>query len=283
MTTREKYDRLKEKLRELTRTDACLAFSGGVDSALLLTAASRAAKENGTQLWAVTFDTELHPRADVRLAQKLAAEAGVLHEILRVRELENTEICSNPPERCYLCKRYLFGKLRAFAEEKGITSLMEGTNADDLGQYRPGLRAVRELGIRSPLADCGITKAEVRSLSAMLGISVAERPSTPCMATRLPYGAQITAEILEHIEKGEELIKSLGYRNVRLRVHGDLARIEVDREDIPRAALQAQKLSEAVRALGFDYVTLDLSGFRSGSMDERLLARRAGGVEKKAE
>lgn len=267
-----KYEKLQGRLRDLLRRDACLAFSGGVDSALLLAAASLAARENGTHLLAVTFDTELHPRADVQIAAELASKAGVEHEILTVRELDNPEILDNPPERCYICKRYLFGKLCDLAQKRGISTILEGTNADDLGQYRPGLRAVRELGIYSPLAECGITKAEVRNFSANLGISVAERPSTPCMATRLPYGTRITQELLSRIEKGEEFIRNRGYRNVRLRVHQNVARIEIDREDIVRAASEAEVFAENIKALGFDYVTLDLAGFRSGSMDEKIIS-----------
>lgn len=272
MSGREKYEKLQERLRELTRRDACLAFSGGVDSALLLVMASRAAGENKTNLLAVTFDTELHPRADIQLAAELASEAGAEHVILTVRELDNPEILDNPPQRCYICKRYLFEKLCDLARKRGISTILEGTNADDLSQYRPGLRAVRELGIYSPLSECGITKEEVRSFSEKLGISVAKRPSTPCMATRLPYGTRITQELLSRIEKGEEFIRSRGYRNVRLRIHGSVARIEIDREDIVRAAAEAELLAKKIKELGFDYVTLDLAGFRSGSMDEKIIS-----------
>lgn len=264
---REKSLRLREMLAELAKEDVCLAFSGGVDSALLLKLLAGAAKENGTEVLAVTFDTELHPRADIRLAAQLAADAGVPHEILRVRELDDPRLRGNPPERCYLCKRRLYEQLCELAAKRGIRRVAEGTNADDLTEYRPGLRAVRELGIRSPLADCGITKAEVRALAAGIGLSVAERPSAPCMATRLPYGAQITPELLRRIEEGESALRALGYRNVRLRVHGELARLEVDREELARAASQAGLLTERLLGLGFSYVTLDLEGFRSGSMD----------------
>ena len=219
MDYEEKKELFYSKMKEYGRQDMCIAFSGGVDSSLLLMAAKQTSQE-GKKIWAVTFDTMLHPSCDLETARKVAGEAGVLHKVLYINELEQEEIRYNPVNRCYLCKKALFQKLKDFAEGEGITVILEGTNEDDLHVYRPGLKAVRELGIHSPLAETGFTKEEVRKLAEELGVSVARRPSTPCLATRLPYGAKIEPEILEQIAKGEESLRSLGFPVVRLRLHG---------------------------------------------------------------
>ncbi|HIX25624.1 MAG TPA: ATP-dependent sacrificial sulfur transferase LarE [Candidatus Lachnoclostridium avicola] len=265
--TEEKKARLLALMEEYGRQDVCLAFSGGVDSSLLLKLAADSAAAHGTTVYAVTFDSRLHPACDLENAKKVAAELGGVHVVVTVDELEMEEIRSNPPDRCYLCKKQLFGKLLEFAAEKQISLTMEGTNEDDLHVYRPGIRAVRELGVKSPLAEAGLTKAEVKALAAEYGISAASRPSTPCMATRLPYGAELSYEVLKQIEEGEAVLRELIGGNVRLRLHGDVARIETDGENLEKAVALRSQLISRLKALGFVYITLDLEGFRSGSMD----------------
>ncbi len=267
----QKKEGLVKRMKDLAAADVCLAFSGGVDSSLLLYLAARAAKEQGTRLYALTFDTTLHPRTDMEAARRTAAEAGVPQRVIPVDELaELPEIRQNPPDRCYLCKKLLFRKALEEAKRLGASAVVEGTNADDLGQYRPGIRAVRELGIQSPLADAGFTKAQVRRFAGELGIAAAERPSSPCMATRLPYGTRIREEVLKRLEQAENALRDLGYAQVRARLHGDVLRLEVEPRDIPRAAGEAEKILQILTELEFRYVTLDLEGFRSGSMDREI-------------
>lgn len=262
-----KTEKLESIMDALTDQDLALAFSGGVDSSLLLKMAADRAAKKGTKVWAVTFNSRLHPACDLENARKVAEELGGIHVILEIDELEMEEIRSNPVNRCYLCKRNLFQTLKNFAGEKGVQVLAEGTNEDDLHVYRPGIRAVKELGIRSPLAEAGLTKDEVRRLAAALGISAASRPSTPCMATRLPYGARLDYGILKKIEAGEEILSRMIGGNIRLRLHGQVARIEGDPERFPAILQQSGELVRQLKELGFVYITLDLEGFRSGSMD----------------
>ena len=268
-----KTEQLEAIMDELTDQDMALAFSGGVDSSLLLKMAADRAAKKGTKVWAVTFNSRLHPSCDLENARKVAGELGGIHVILEIDELEMEEIRSNPVNRCYLCKRNLFRTLMAFAKEKGVEVLAEGTNEDDLHVYRPGIQAVRELGIRSPLAEAGLTKEEVRRLAAACGISAASRPSTPCMATRLPYGARLDYEILKKIEAGEEILRRMIGGNVRLRLHGQVVRIETDPERFSLALEKREEVGRQLKELGFVYITLDLEGFRSGSMDVGLESR----------
>ncbi len=261
-----KLAQLRQTVTALTTQGLCLAFSGGVDSTLLLAVA---AQTNG-HVEAVTFQTQLHPAADLPEAQRMAQALHVPHHIITVDEFADARIMQNPPERCYFCKKLLFQTLRDFATEQGLSVVADGTNADDLQTYRPGLRAVGELGIASPLAELRITKAEVRAMASALGLEVADRPSAPCLATRLPYGTPIEVETLRRIEVGETYLKSLGFPLVRLRLHGDVVRLEVPKDRLGDLLAQADDLTEMLKELGFAYITLDLAGFRSGSMDEPL-------------
>lgn len=263
----DKKERLQEQLKNYCRQDVCVAFSGGVDSSLLLVMACEAAKAAGTTVYALTMDTVLHPRADLEIAKKVIEKTGAVHQVLTLDELAVPEIRSNPVNRCYRCKKELYTRMLAFAAKRQVPVLLEGSNEDDLHVYRPGLLAVRELGVKSPLADCGITKAEVRALAGEYHIPVADRPSAPCLATRLPYGTEIDLELLGRIDKAETHIRSMGYRNVRLRVHGNIARLEIDLSDFTRLLGDREKISAYLKELGFVYMTLDLEGFRSGSMD----------------
>ena len=170
-------------------------------------------------------------------------------------------------DRCYRCKKYLFHILIEEGKKLGVSAMMEGTNEDDLHVYRPGLRAIRELGIHSPLAEAGMTKAEVRKLAEELGISVSNKPSMPCLATRFPYGTRISYEAMQKVDEGEAFVRSLGFYNVRLRIHNDVVRIEVDVNEIPRLLEYHEQIVAKLKKLGYDYITVDLEGFRSGSMD----------------
>lgn len=263
----DKKQQLKEKINEYAKEDICLAFSGGVDSSLLLKLVFDAVSRTGKKVYAVTFDTKLHPACDLENAKKIAKEIGGIHEIIKVDELEQKEIRNNPINRCYLCKYYLFQKLRKFADEKKVNFILEGTNEDDLHRYRPGIKALLELDIISPLADAQITKQEVKEMAAEYGLSAASRPSTPCMATRLPYYSEINYEILKKIADGEEYLRNLIGGNVRLRLHKDIARIEVNIETFSKILEKKDEIIKKLKTYGFSYICLDIEGFRSGSMD----------------
>lgn len=260
-------EKLKALMDEYGKLPVCVAFSGGVDSSLLLKMACDGAQKHGNPVYAVTFDTKLHPACDTENARKVAKELKAEHVILKIDELELPDIQNNPADRCYICKKHLFSTLKSFAAKKNITCVLDGTNEDDLHVYRPGLRALKELRIESPLAMSGMTKAEVKALAAELGISAATRPSTPCMATRLPYGARLDYGLLKRIEEGEIYIRTLLTGNVRLRVHGEIARIEVDTAQLQTVLAFKEEIQEELKKQGFSYITLDLEGFRSGSMD----------------
>lgn len=267
MNWEEKKAGLKDFIRQYAQENICIAFSGGVDSSLLLTLACEAAGQTGRKVFAVMLDTVLHPKADVQAARQVAEKVNAVFRVIQVDELENPQILENPKDRCYLCKRYLYQKVLDYAKEVQAPVILEGTNEDDLHVYRPGLKAVEELGIQSPLAKCGFTKAEVRKMAEEYEIPTASRPSSPCMATRLPYGVRIRKEILERIEQGEEYLRGLGYRNVRVRVYEELVRLEVDEEDLSKVLQERKRIIQKLKELGFSYITLDLEGFRSGSMD----------------
>jgi len=258
---------LQARMRELVSEDICLAFSGGVDSSLLLKVAADAAAETGKKVYAVTFDSRLHPSCDLRIARQVAGELGGIHQVMEVDELEQEDIRMNPVNRCYLCKRHLFMTLKKLAGEKGVRRILDGTNEDDMHVYRPGIRALKELGIISPLAELHITKEAVKGMASEYGISVASRPSTPCMATRLPYNTRIDYDVLDRIAQGEAYLRDVLPGNVRLRLHGGIARLEVDNEAFARLLDMRADVVRQLKGLGFTYVALDLEGFRSGSMD----------------
>lgn len=262
--------KLLQYMRRFTDQKIMVAFSGGVDSSLLLAAACEAAKEWNGVVYAATVHTRLHPAEDAPAARRVAEETGAEHLVIEIDELEDAGIQNNPVDRCYLCKKYLFTRLQERARECGAAVILEGTNADDLLVYRPGIRAVKELGIMSPLAELGLTKAQVRAAAEEYGISVSNRPSSPCLATRFPYGTVLSYEKMRLVDIGESFLKGFGFYNVRLRVHDDTARIEVDEKDIPILLEHRQDILNRIRELGFAYVTADLAGFRSGSMDETI-------------
>ncbi|WP_249303951.1 ATP-dependent sacrificial sulfur transferase LarE [Qiania dongpingensis] len=270
----EKMDEYEQKKQVLTnmiqdavKKGACIAFSGGVDSSLLLTAACREQKKTGGVVFGVLFDTFLHSKRDEEAAEKVALECGADFAVIPVNELDNPAILDNPVDRCYQCKKFLFARLKEFAAEHQCSVVMDGTNKDDGTAYRPGLRALSELGILSPLKEAGFSKEEVRRLAAEYGVSVAERPSNSCLATRLPYGTRLETELLERIAAGENYLAELGFRSVRIRVHGKIARIEIDLNQMSSFVTLREDIVARLKDLGFTYITLDAEGFRSGSMD----------------
>jgi pyridinium-3,5-biscarboxylic acid mononucleotide sulfurtransferase len=275
MNVMDNYNHNRKKLlssiENYTDNDCMIAFSGGVDSSLLLKLACELAKMKNTKVYAVTIHTQLHPMNDLSIAQKVAEEAGAIHSVIQVDELQDAGILNNPFNRCYLCKKYLFSRLKQLAKELHINNILDGTNEDDLHVYRPGIQALRELNIISPLADAKMTKNDVRQMAKELEISVAERPSAPCLATRFPYGTSLSYEKMTAVEKGEDYIRALGFYNVRLRVHDDMVRIEVDENDIDKLIHHKNEVLSFLKDLGFIYITIDLEGFRSGSMDYKVI------------
>lgn len=271
MIEAHKKQRLLECVENLAQNDCLLAFSGGADSALMLALLSQAAKRFGKRLFAVYIRTALMPSRDEKTARALADQLGAQYEVLTINEWEDEAITRNTPDRCYHCKRKLFTTLRDQAAQLGISQIIDGTNHDDLQSYRPGLRAIRELGILSPLAQCEISKQEVRALLLDLNLEVAKRPSSPCLATRIPYGTTLDVETLRRIEKAELFLTSLGCYNVRVRLHADVARIEVDSSEMALVVHHRKAVLERFKHLGFLYVSLDLEGFRSGSLDAEII------------
>ena len=250
-----------------------VAYSGGVDSSIVLRLALEAAAATGAVVYAVTARTSLHPAGEWQEAKRTAEELGAVHRIVDVDELREAGIEYNPVDRCYLCKKAIFGKVKnavlAELSEAEKTIFLDGTNADDLNEYRPGLKALAELGIVSPLAEAGLNKAAVRQLAEEFGLSAAKKPAAPCLATRIPYGKKLDYELLRRIDDGEQYIRSRGYYNVRLRCHDDIVRLEVDTDELSRLAQPEERkaVTEYLKSIGFRYITLDLEGFRSGSMD----------------
>ena len=266
----EKIQCLKRQMEDYAKKDVIVAFSGGVDSSLLLKLACEAALKSKRKGYAVFLHTAMHPSGDAQSARRVAEEIGADFRILQIDELESAQIADNPTDRCYRCKRHLFEQIQGEAAKLQAGWILEGTNADDLKAYRPGIRAIRELGIISPLADACITKEEVRLLAKEYGISVAKKPSTPCLATRFPYGTRLTYADMRKVEEAESYLKELGLYNIRVRVHGDIARIEVDCQAMDVVMEYKNEIAEYLKSLGYVYITLDLEGFRSGSMDQKL-------------
>ena len=264
---KQNLDKLKQVMENNISDGICIAFSGGVDSSLLLKIACDTGTKMNHSVLAVTFETKLHPHGDLDEAKALAESFGAVHKVIAVDEFADPEIMFNPVDRCYRCKNLLFKTLIDTARKEGYHYLMDGSNYDDLNAYRPGMKALKELGIHSPLLELKITKKEIRSLSSGLGIITSNKPSAPCLATRLPYGAVLDFDLLERIDLGEKFIKNLGFYNVRLRAHKDIIRIEIDKEDFLRFMECREAVLHHLKELGFLYITLDLEGFRSGSMD----------------
>ena len=260
-----KLTRLRALLRETG--GIAVAFSSGVDSTFLLKVAH---EELGDRAIAVTVRSHSFPKREQDEAAAFCAREGIRQVVVDSEELAVPGFSQNPPNRCYLCKKELFTKILEIAKTEGLSAVAEGSNIDDLGDYRPGLQAVRELGIRSPLREAGLTKEEIRALSRCMGLPTWNKPSFACLASRFPYGEEITVERLTRVERAEQYLLDLGFGQVRVRSHGDLARIELCAADIPKAVEQREKIHAALKGFGFAYVALDLLGYRTGSMNEWL-------------
>ncbi len=245
-----------------------IAFSGGVDSSLLCAAAWRAL---GNRMLAVTVRSPVESVGDVAAAEALAEQVGFPLRVLDYDDLANPEFAANPPNRCYICKLARFRLLKDLAAREGFAALAEGSNADDRGDYRPGLRAVVETGAVSPLQKLGFSKEEIRGLAKALGLSVWDRPSAPCLATRFPYGSPVTLAGLKQVAEGEQYLHELGFQTVRVRHHGPVARLEVTPDNIERLACLHKPVSDYFKSLGFHYTAVDLCGYRTGSLNEVLI------------
>ena len=271
--TAPKFDSLRSALRDLG--SAVVAFSAGVDSTFLLRVAH---EELGDRCVAVTARSRSFPAHEIDEAAAFCRAEGIRHVILDSEELEVPGFAENPPDRCYHCKKALFSKLIAFARENGLAAVLEGSNLDDDGDYRPGRRAIHELGVRSPLHEAGLSKAEIRALSREMGLPTADKPSFACLASRFPYGERITAEGLDRVGRAEDWLRGAfpGIGQLRVRCHGgSVARIEVAPAYIPRLATRAADISAALAAIGFAYVSLDLRGYRTGSLNEAIASLRS--------
>ena len=243
-----------------------VAYSGGADSAYLAWAARRTL---GDRAIAITADSASLPQSHKRDAEEFAREHGIRHEYVTTREFDNPEYVANNPDRCFHCKDELFARLDAVASERGIAHVVYGVNMDDLGDYRPGQRAAKLHQVKAPLVDAGLTKAEIRALSQRAGLSTWDRPASACLSSRIPYGTPVTIENVKTVDRGEDALRTLGFRQFRVRFHGDVVRIEVAPEELERAMTpaMAREFTAIFKALGFHYVTLDLEGYRQGSLN----------------
>ncbi|MCD1294749.1 TIGR00268 family protein [Methanocella sp. CWC-04] len=263
---KSKLMRLKEILQELD--SVLVAYSGGVDSTLLLKCAVDVLGYE--KVVAATAVSEIMIQEDIEEAKKVAEGLGVRHIIFHSEEMENLEFIANTPERCYICKKGRYESLVGLKEELGLAYIVDGSNKDDEKDYRPGERALKELGIRSPLREAGLYKSEIREISREMGLPTWDSPSRTCLATRIPYGESITKDKIYAIREAENLLHCMGFAQVRVRHHGDIARIEVPYDEIDDILKHKKDIVDGIKKLGFKYISLDLEGFRSGSLNEVL-------------
>jgi uncharacterized protein len=267
-----KQESLFAILRDLGRV--IVAYSGGADSAYLAWAAHRALGGNAI---AITADSASLPASHKRDAEAFARECGFRHAYIETHEFENPDYVKNDKDRCFHCKDELFIRLEAYAKAHGYKHIVYGVNRDDLGDYRPGQAAAKLHSVEAPLAQVGLTKAELRELAHRAGLSIWDRPAAACLSSRVPYGTPVTVETIRTIEQGEEAIRALGFRQFRVRFHGELVRIEIAKDELPKAftAEMAAEFAAIFKPLGFLYVTLDLEGYRQGSLNAALKSSRA--------
>jgi pyridinium-3,5-biscarboxylic acid mononucleotide sulfurtransferase len=271
-------DRIEERLRELESVvapygSALVAFSGGVDSSLVLAIAARALCND--KVLAVTSNNETYLPSELDLARGFADSLGVEHLVVNTRELDNPNYASNPTNRCYFCKSTLYSDLSRLAEERGYRCVVDGANKDDEGDYRPGRKAAKKLGVVSPLSAAGVDKAEVRALAKHLRLPSWDKPALACLSSRFPYGQRITPEKLSQVAHAEEFLRREGFRQVRVRHHGEIARLEVGPEEMEKAFASRERISAELKEAGFLYVALDLSGYESGSLNAALPRKKS--------
>lgn len=264
---REKEESLLSRLHGMGRV--LVAFSGGTDSAYLAWAANRAL---GADALAITADSASIPESHKRDAEAFVRQFGIAHEYIQTYEFDNPDYVRNNPDRCFHCKDELFQRLEQVGRERGYQHIVYGVNVDDLGDYRPGQNAARLHQVSAPLADAGLTKAEIRELSRQAGLPTWDRPASACLSSRIPYGTPVTIENVKTVETGEESVKALGFRQFRVRFHGEVVRLEIAPEELEKALTleMARRFTEIFKSLGFKYVTLDLEGYRQGSLNEVL-------------
>lgn len=259
-----KFSRLKEIIRGY---GSCLvAFSGGADSSLLLKVASLVLPKD--RLLAVTADSETYPHQELMAAKRIARSLGAKHEVIKTGELKDRRFVMNPINRCYFCKKELFQSLKSLAGKYKLNQVLDASTNSDKSDFRPGNKAKKESGVRSPLQEAGFTKEDVRALSKKLGLRTWDKPSLACLASRIPYGTKISKDVLKRVNKGEEILRKEGFKQVRLRHHDLLCRIEVGQDQIPRLIGRRKRLADKLRSLGYNYITVDLKGYRMGSLNE---------------